>query len=908
MFAVSILSLSWLETLDIPVPQRDAVVKVTRASNSPLPFSNILFVDIRKSGGKEIKHNFPVACSHDDDVECGGPPNSALSDSIRGYMHVKDVQPPDALQQANAFLYNLRHPVDRMFAWYQMERPEACVDKQTTWKACVTAKECKSNPHGETALFYETCFPTQDLLPLALDDGSSKISSECKALFRRVMDGKVTGPGFQQTPFQFDMRYYADKTIDLHPETNVLLLRSEHLWSDINALEKQLGGNATFHSLDNSEEYHAPNDEATYGPFCCAMMEELSTYRRLLNLAVNLDTKSKETTLTEASKRCGFDSWKEMEKQCQQPLSVDTSPLSYDNIMFVDIRKSQGSTMRNNFQIVCKLHPSECKRNGAPESALSNKVKGYMHGKTRDSELNDMIQAADAFLFDLRHPVDRILSLYHYQDPVYDHYMDSNASDASSSKAQFARNCFRRKKDGSVSRECTDIALRVTQNPHIGRGFKPLTYYTNLTADSIPSTDIVVVRAESVWDDLDDLNMKLGGKGSFGATRKEIETFDKSEDTADYASLCCALQDDLKAYRRLLERSVNLDKESKDVTIANAVKHCGFPSWESMTDQCNQHLAQVQPAASTDSKPSIRLHSPILPYEKIVFTHVGKAGGQTLRNLFRVFCTSDRKHIPVECNDAPSSMLSDKTSGYIHPREMRPEGAVDTADAFLFNLRHPVDRMISWYHYEHPQSCLDIPETRLACNAKKEVKKNPEGYTATFFQDCFPTQEYLPMAFNSSSTTLTPECVGLAQTVISGQLFERGFKHIYFNMKYYTSLTTDQYPDKAVLVVRIESLWDDFKDLDVQLGGDGSFGSVEGTKDSHGSEKYKKGNLHLATSEYALLCCALLSEMQIYRDLIDRAVNLEENAKATTIANAAQKCGFSSWSELENQCSSAATN
>lgn len=278
--------------------------------------------------------------------------------------------------------------------------------------------------------------------------------------------------------------------------------------------------------------------------------------------------------------------------------------------------------------------------------------------------------------------------------------------------------------------------------------------------------------------------------------------------------------------------------------------------------------------------------------------------GQTLRVLFRAFCESDRTNIPVECNDAPDSMLSNKTSGYIHPKEIRPAGAVEAADAFLFNLRHPVDRMISAYHYEHPLSCLNTPQTRLACRAAKEVAKNPSGDTSIFYQRCFPTQNLLPMAFNKTAAAerLSRECINLAQDVLKGNVLGRGFKHISYNLKYYTNLTVDRYPENGVLVVRTSSLWEDLKDLDILLGGNGNFGAVEGTRDSHGSEKYKRDNTTLSTEEYGLLCCALLDEMKLYKGLVERAVNLDEASRAETIVSAVRQCGFSSWSEMAIAC------
>ena len=125
---------------------------------------------------------------------------------------------------------------------------------------------------------------------------------------------------------------------------------------------------------------------------------------------------------------------------------------------------------------------------------------------------------------------------------------------------------------------------------------------------------------------------------------------------------------------------------------------------------------------------------------------------------------------------------------------------------------------------------------------------------------------------------------------------------MYYNMHHYTVETIDEYPDKEVLVVRTESLWKDVKDLDIMLGGKGTFGEIEGTRDSHGSEHYKRSNTTFSTSDYGLLCCALSNEMDLYRRLVELAVNLNTAAKQHTIASTTRKCGFSTWDEMMSVC------
>ena len=673
-----------------------------------------------------------------------------------------------------------------------------------------------------------------------------------------------------------------------------------------------MGGNkhAFVPPIEDDEDDAVGVDAWTHtnvAPLCCAVWDELQTYRRLLQLAVNLDSTSKTETLQHAVHHCGFSSWMEMQQQC----SHRTQPQhAFQNMLMVDIRKSKGSTVRKNFQAYCNAKPSQCSH-PPTNSVLSQSLTGYMHGKEGHPPI-DMIRNADSYLINVRHPVDRLLALHHYDDVTYQHEWNS-------SKGQLAQACFHGTDTTILNVNCTRIAHYCIQNDqkHSARGFKKLEYYVNLTMDAYPNKPVLVVRAESLWQDLMHLDTWLGGTGIIGEeNQNDLPVFlrDEDEDTADYASICCAMQEEIHTFRRVLERAVNLNPEEKAATIAQAPRHCGFSSWSEMEHRCKTHLALAlskhapppppPPRQDDTSFPLSTAQSALSRLTNIVFVHCGKAGGQTLRVLFKVFCESDRTNIPDECATAPDSVLSNKTIGYIHPKEVRPQGSIQAADAFLYNLRHPVDRMISWYHYEHPQSCLDTPETRLACRAAQEVNRHPNGETARFFTKCFPTIDLLSQAFqHPHSTNLPNDCVQLAHDVLEGKVSGRGFKHIFYNMHYYTNLTLDQHSENKVLVVRTESLWKDFKDLDVQLGGSGNFGAIEGTRDSHGSETYKKNVTTPSLDQYSLLCCALSDEMELYRHLMNRAVNLNGDEKETTILNAAKQCGFSSWKEMEKQCS-----
>jgi hypothetical protein len=124
-----------------------------------------------------------------------------------------------------------------------------------------------------------------------------------------------------------------------------------------------------------------------------------------------------------------------------------------------------------------------------------------------------------------------------------------------------------------------------------------------------------------------------------------------------------------------------------------------------------------------------------------------------------------------------------------------------------------------------------------------------------------------------------------------------------YNFQHYRDKTIARFPYKEVLVVRMEELWQDLGDLDRLLGGDGTFGDLHGSSITHGSQHHK---YHRSISESGakLLCCALQDEMRIYRDLMNRATNLDKETKLESSLQTVTRCGAESWEDLQRQCAS----
>jgi hypothetical protein len=162
------------------------------------------------------------------------------------------------------------------------------------------------------------------------------------------------------------------------------------------------------------------------------------------------------------------------------------------------------------------------------------------------------------------------------------------------------------------------------------------------------------------------------------------------------------------------------------------------------------------------------------------------------------------------------------------------------------------------------------------------------------------------MDLSDSSTSNNTNCSELAWSSIAGKIDLKNhgaFAHMVFNFQYYTNKTIARFPSKEVLVVRTENLWQDLGDLDRLLGGDGAFGHLRGSSVTHGSEHHKY-NRSISESGAKLLCCALQDEIRVFRDLIDRATNLDKETKLKSSLQTVTRCGAESWEDLQKQCES----
>jgi hypothetical protein len=309
----------------------------------------------------------------------------------------------------------------------------------------------------------------------------------------------------------------------------------------------------------------------------------------------------------------------------------------------------------------------------------------------------------------------------------------------------------------------------------------------------------------------------------------------------------------------------------------------------------------------------------------ILFAHVGKAGGETIKSILSAGCLSRQNPRRREqcLRKLPKSAISDTIQSYFHCTSM-PSGSANYSTSYLYNLRHPLDRLVSWYRYTDPKNCREDRLQSPSCMSAATISENPQdSFAAQFFDRCFPAIEdwalalakptpttatasasTLSMDISNSSSSNHTGCSELAWASIAGKIdadIHYQAAHIVYNYQYYKRKTIGKFPSREVLVVRMENLWQDLGNLDRLLGGDGTFGDMHGTSITHGSQ-HQKYHESLTESSAKLLCCALQDEMQIFRYLLNRATNLDQETKLESSLQTVTQCGAESWEDLQKQC------
>ncbi|KAL7561214.1 hypothetical protein ACA910_004138 [Epithemia clementina (nom. ined.)] len=291
------------------------------------------------------------------------------------------------------------------------------------------------------------------------------------------------------------------------------------------------------------------------------------------------------------------------------------------------------------------------------EPLLSILVTGYFH--YRRVTPPSAVENSTHFLFTVRHPLARIQSWFRYISPL-NCIVEKDDEESGSSKRRRKRigegipvNCRVRKAykkdptsteakffqcfptleymasalhhlsdipnvDGQVdSKEsthdhiCTQRLREIIQSNYLqywgaseslmGHFVMNYYYYTQRTIGLNQNASILVLRTESLWQDLKELDIFLGGSGQF--QNEGLRVTHNSERFIDKAALsvhasrvwCCVLQNELRLYRTIIELAANLDAMEKARTLQYTAQYCHWDSWDELLGKCQPFSTFIRP-------------------------------------------------------------------------------------------------------------------------------------------------------------------------------------------------------------------------------------------------------------------------------------------------------------------------
>jgi hypothetical protein len=210
---------------------------------------------------------------------------------------------------------------------------------------------------------------------------------------------------------------------------------------------------------------------------------------------------------------------------------------------------------------------------------------------------------------------------------------------------------------------------------------------------------------------------------------------------------------------------------------------------------------------------------------------------------------------------------------------------------YLFTTRHVVDRITSWFAYEHPHG------------NKEDVfwdMKEP------LFMQCYDTLELLAtegLAVSDADAESRTVCQRRAVEAIKG--LTRFCSHNFYNYGYYMDNIPREARSGKVVVIRTEHLVEDWNSVENILDGapirDPNFTFAQKNKTWKKDEILKvdaAANSPAETKKVAALspqavrnlCQYLCVEIQRYKEILQRAINLSEEDVAVSMAELQATC------------------
>ena len=334
--------------------------------------------------------------------------------------------------------------------------------------------------------------------------------------------------------------------------------------------------------------------------------------------------------------------------------------------------------------------------------------------------------------------------------------------------------------------------------------------------------------------------------------------------------------------------------------------------------------------------------------KKMVLVHLGKTAGSSITCMLHPsLYKSGKGNSQCDPSDYRPSAIANNVNKRIH-LEPAPVDDYDhdhdeyKYDDFLITVRNPIERIVSWFYYMHPSyppqklkrhisgcdgystifQCWDSIQAMaedglsfdfgisvnvsVSAAAKTETNRNSTANTTTW-----------------TNTTSKSDCQWLAQELVLGT---RKCWHNYYNYNFTygrllqeaasaSTSSSDQKRSRnrsrniTIYAIRTEHLEEDWGVIDRMLGGDESDSDSNSDSDSSHSlnvkslrkNSWREGtgksssskvvpNTTLSYAGRSNLCRALCNEIQIYKELLHLAINIDRDGENESLDELIATC------------------
>ena len=214
--------------------------------------------------------------------------------------------------------------------------------------------------------------------------------------------------------------------------------------------------------------------------------------------------------------------------------------------------------------------------------------------------------------------------------------------------------------------------------------------------------------------------------------------------------------------------------------------------------------------------------------------------------------------------------------------------------SFVVNVRNPIDRLISWYLYEHREN-VDVTMGTL---------NRPKHCGQQMLFSCYPTLDSLATVglagdrpsdgdmLKIGHDLNEEECRRWAWAAVRGRI-PASFHNVW-NYEWYLSYVLDRKArgkELEMFVLRIEHLDEDWSNLDKFLGGTGAALPESRSHNNDASEKQLTvSDKTMSADGMANLCRALCREIQVYRQVLGMADNLKREQVTESLRELKKIC------------------